>query len=659
MKGLFSFCLALIAINCFSQVSFERSYDFNYEHEFGTEHLQTTDNGYLITGGTDGKALLMKTDQFGDVLWQYTYDEGLGANSTSLILCSDNSYVIAGASGALTGSGTDAYIVKIDASGNKLWSKTYNFLENDAIYDIVQTSDGGYLFAGSADFAGFIVRTNASGDIVWQEIYQEEFYHWQYHEIAKTADNQYVVVGTENSGATSGYEVNLIKIDDSGNETWNYTYAAGYGYSVKQTSDNGFIVSGSSNGVYVLKVNSAGIETWSQIFFPDTEDANGYSVTELSSGGYAVLFKYMTLDPPAGGSGILKMNSSGTEIWNRTYWFDIDPAIGNLIETSDGGLSAAGKFVNYDPETFETDNNVYLLKTLSDGSGCFMYVTDVQEICMVTVDNSGLYNKIVWEPIADLPVNGYNVYRESTEGYSFIGYVPATGLSEFVDTNSNPSSYSEKYKLAIVDTCDNVVGMGDFHKTIHLNVSPATPTGFALTWEHYEGFAYSKYRIFRGTSPSTMMQIDSLAASNYTYTDETAPAGVYYYQVAAVKPSACYSSSSAKDVGGPYSQSVSNLEDNVVGEGIEQFSNNNFKVNIYPNPSNGNFNISFELKSPQKFSLSVLSILGEEIYYFEKQFSNSGTQIIPIKEGLSEGFYLLKLSFNDEIVVKEIVVGKN
>jgi hypothetical protein len=658
MKGLFSLCMAFIVVNCFTQVSFERSYDFNYQYESGTEHFQTADNGYIITGGTNGKALLMKTDQFGDVLWQYAFDEGLGAYSNSVFLCSDNSFVIAGMAGVSTGSGTDAYLVKIDDAGNKLWAKTYNFLENDAINDVVQTADGGYLFVGNADFAGFIVRTNASGEIVWQETYQEEWNHWQFHEIAKTTDNQYVVVGTENSGSTSGYEVNLIKIDDSGNETWNYTYGSGYGYSVKQTADNGFIVAGSSSGVYVLKLNSSGIETWSQTFFSGSYEATGYSIIELLSGGYAVLFKYMIIDPPTGGCGILKMNSSGTEIWNRNYWFDIEPGIGNLIETSDGGFSATGKFVDFDPITYETDNNVYLLKTLADGSGCFMYVTDVQEICMVTVDNSGLYNKIIWEPIPDLPVNGYNIYRESTEGYSLMGFVPATALSEFVDTNSNPASYSEKYKIAIIDTCNNEVGMGDFHKTIHLNVSPATPSGFALTWEHYEGFTYSKYRIFRGTSPSNMVQIDSIAASNFTYTDETAPAGILYYQVAAVKPSACYSSSSAKDVGGPYSQSVSNLEDNVLGEGIENSNGNLFNAIVFPNPSNGNVNISFELKKPQHVKIILYSISGEIIATICNSQIAEGKRVISFENNLESGVYFLKISIGDKFFVKEIYVQR-
>ncbi len=644
----------------FSQESFEKIIDDGDVNEFAAELVQTADSGYLLCGGKEGKALLMKTDRYGTVQWSQTYDEGFGSNVSSLYLTADNGVILAGTTGDSEGFSL-VYLVKTNATGTKEWSKSFEINGSDRANDVVQTNDGGYLIVGEADFGGFVLRVNASGDFVWQQVYQESMYHWQFYQVDKTTDNNYIIVGSENSTGTSGYSVNLIKMNDSGGEVWNKTYSAGYGYSVKQTGDGGFIATGSGfeNDLYVVKTDALGNEQWHEDYFVSYNSSTGYGISETIDGGYAILFTAENYDPPVGGYGILKINSTGAEQWNRYYSGLMDPWVGHIIETSDYGLAMCGFFNWYDEFFSVEDKDVYLLKTNSDGTGCFLYTYQNKDICMVTVDGATGKNKIIWTQESGVPASAYNIYKMTTEDWTVIGTVNSYELSEYIDMTSNPGTASDKYKISIIDTCGTEIAPGDYHKTIHLNVSPATPTGFALTWEHYEGFDYTKYRIFRGTTPTEMVQIDSTNSTNFTYTDETSLTGALYYRVAAVKPVPCYSSTAgSKEVGGPFSQSVSNLEDNGVGGNVDEISGK-FALDIYPNPVDQTTKIKYVLNSQEQVEIQLFNINGQKIHILLNQKQAPGSHSILLNSQelkLNSGVYLLKCRFGNEIINREIVV---
>ncbi|MFH2142998.1 MAG: hypothetical protein ABIJ97_11280, partial [Bacteroidota bacterium] len=131
-----------------------------------------------------------------------------------------------------------------------------------------------------------------------------------------------------------------------------------------------------------------------------------------------------------------------------------------------------------------------------DGTG------EIQEICMVTVDPASQKNTVIWEK-TDPFIDNYYINKETIVAgvYNLIGVVPADSAGIYIDDFSNPGQQSDKYKLSAIDRCGNISDLGNYHKTIHLNVSPALPQGYALTWQHYEGFLFDTYVIYRGSSP--------------------------------------------------------------------------------------------------------------------------------------------------------------
>jgi PKD repeat protein len=166
----------------------------------------------------------------------------------------------------------------------------------------------------------------------------------------------------------------------------------------------------------------------------------------------------------------------------------------------------------------------------------------VQELCIVTVDSTSTYNSVVWEKPTTAAIDSFRVYRDIVGTYTHIGSVAYGDLSEFVDNTNgvSPAVTSYRYKMSTVDTCGNESALSTYHETIHLTVSLGTPPAYNLIWDNYEGIGFLYYRILRDSvGNGEFGVIDSVTASNFTYTDPTPPAGNMTYAIEVVHPSGC------------------------------------------------------------------------------------------------------------------------
>jgi len=178
----------------------------------------------------------------------------------------DGGYIIAGSTNNLGGGG-DVWLIKTDKDGNMLWDKIFGGNDWDEAYSVQQTSDGGYIIAGSTGVDFWLIKTDSNGNIVWDTTYGGND-HDEAYSVQQTSDNGYIIAGTTRSFGAGITNAWLVKIDADGNKIWDRTFGRKYGnlaYSVQQTSDNGYIIAGATGGfgdvngdVWLIKTDSQG-----------------------------------------------------------------------------------------------------------------------------------------------------------------------------------------------------------------------------------------------------------------------------------------------------------------------------------------------------------------------------------------------------------------
>ena len=248
--------------------------------DYGYCVQQTTDGGYIVTGSTSsfgaGSAdlYLVKTDDSGNTLWTRTYGGSGHDYARSVQQTDDGGYIIAGYGTSFGAGGYDFYLVKTDDSGDTLWIRTYGGSSDDFGYCVQQITDGGYIITGSTSSFGaggddiYLVKTDADGDTLWTRTYGgSEGESGQ--SVQQTTDGGYIVAGKTSSFGAGNEDVYLIKTGDNGDTLWTRTYGGtdkDYANSVQQTSDGGYIIAGDTysftppEGVNFYLVRVAGEE---------------------------------------------------------------------------------------------------------------------------------------------------------------------------------------------------------------------------------------------------------------------------------------------------------------------------------------------------------------------------------------------------------------
>ncbi|MFB0509677.1 MAG: T9SS type A sorting domain-containing protein [bacterium] len=279
-------------------------------HDAGNSVQQTMDGGYIIAGITESFGAgaidfyLIKTDEDGDTLWTRTYGGASTDLCKSIQQTSDSGYIMVGYSKSFGTGKFDIYLIKTKQNGDINWEKTYGGIDHDKALEGQQTTDGGYIFVGRTEsFSGsessdvYLLKTNEEGDTIWTRTYGGD------HDdcglsVQQTADGGYIIAGSTASYGRGRNDVYLIKTDENGDTLWTKTYGGVYddeGYSVRQTSDNGYIVGGRTasfgrggSDFYFIKTDAYGDSIWTKTCGTIYQD-HGYQVQQTADGGYIMV----------------------------------------------------------------------------------------------------------------------------------------------------------------------------------------------------------------------------------------------------------------------------------------------------------------------------------------------------------------------------------
>jgi len=294
------------------------------------------------------------------------------------------------------------------------------------------------------------------------------------------------------------------------------------------------------------------------------------------------------------------------------------------------------------------------------------YPYDGQTICLVSLDRETGKNAIIWEKGDDPAVEFYRIYRESIVGgvYTEIATLPADTLSYYVDMTSEPESKSHKYKIAVIDTCGNESDRSLYHKTMLLSTNLG-PTSINLSWTEYvvesTGFGFETYIIYRGSAPNQLDSLTSIPPDNEQWIDNNPPAGNVYYQVAGVVADPCNPSGNFKAGTGPYTHSLSNLDDNKLKEtSVQDLIAGAQNLRVFPNPFQDKVNVEYLLRQNSQVKIEVFNILGVRVLEIENSNQLPGTHHYEINADKLDGssVYYLRFSVNDKTSVTKLIPAR-
>ena len=310
-------------------------------------------------------------------IFQKTYGGPILDWSNQVIQMADSNFILLGSTKNYGAGNEDVYLMKIDQSGDTLWSVALGDTGDDESRTIVQTSDGGFVISGTTRSVGaggddiFLMKIDSAANIIWTKSYGGPNVDFCFSSKA-CKDGGYILGGctTSYGNAAGSSDIYLIRTDDAGDTIWTHTYgssAVEEGHELLQTADSGFIVAGFTmvNGtkdMLVLKTDGGGNTQWLKTFGGNGTDV-AYGIVETND-GYCI--GGSTASFSVGGDldvYMVKIDFGGDTLWSRTFGTSDSDECRSIKQTIDSGFIMTG-FANKVNNVFD---DVLFLKTNATG----------------------------------------------------------------------------------------------------------------------------------------------------------------------------------------------------------------------------------------------------------------------------------------------------
>ena len=339
--------------------------------------------------------------------------------------------------------------LSISSSVVNEWNRTWGgrYLE-ECLGVVVDSSDNIYLAgvtesfgAGGMDMA--LVKFDNSGEMLWSRTYGGSDDHELAHDVAIDSSGNIYLSGLKSPININERHITLVKLNNIGDELWNYTYYytthGRFGVAV-DSSDNVYLagITGVRNMI-LIKFNNSGVQLWNRTWGGSGEDACQGVAVDSSDSVYLVGY---TTSIGAGGYDVVlvKYNSSGNLEWNST-WGGSDSDIGEGVAVD----SLGNIYVTGYTESFNEGNQY--------------------DICLIKYNSSGIlqWNR-TWGTLEDekgygVTINSIdNIYVTGTNGDFVLVEYDSTGV--LLGSHSfGGELYDEAYDVT-VDSLDNVYIVG-------------------------------------------------------------------------------------------------------------------------------------------------------------------------------------------------------
>ena len=228
------------------------------------------------------------------------------------------------------------------------WLKTYNDL-GDESWSVDVTSDGGFIIAGASNYTGLLIKTDSDGAVEWHQLYDNST---ALYSVRQTSDGGFISTGYYECDTLPGCypDIYLLKIDGSGTIEWEISDGTSenndWPRDVIETQDGNFVITGTWNDdgwnskAMLRKYSNSGELMWGQIYSSSTAN-EGNSLIETSDGNL-VLVGYSGEQHGAYKHFMVKADSDGGQIWKKKTQTVGDALLYAVCESPSGGYVAAG-----------------------------------------------------------------------------------------------------------------------------------------------------------------------------------------------------------------------------------------------------------------------------------------------------------------------------
>ena len=469
---------------------------------------------------------------------------------------------------------------------------------------VVPIINSGYIAVGNN---GLIIKTDLLGNVEW---YKQFTPYINFNSAITTNDNCFVTVGEIRNNSSNNYEGLILKFDLNGDTIWSKTVERAEKYveitSISQTSDNGFVLSGNTSNFqsFIYKIDAEGNFQWTKTFTVNEFRSYLYSIKQTQNGNFIIVghiarglpssyweFNYI----------LLNISNEGDLLWSKKYFAEYN---NSYFKATD----------------FQITNTGYVI-LVQRGSVTSLYKTDFA--------GEVIWNKFYYSSGTDgLTGNAnQNLFSTSDGGFIYTYGSRAGGGVIKTDSIGNPISASvlEMEPISISETINkeyNIFGNGPL------------------------------YGVKNYSDVIGIIQIDSLFNSqdcNYSFNTELLNDTIYSEAISV--------SLSENLLPNKIPMQISLLEisnyDGCVGRtgSINETKNNS--IEIYPNPSKGNFTV--DLKNNKQGVLTLYNLQGQKIYEVNIQTTQININLTTVLNGI---YFYQFLNSDSQIYTGKIIINK-
>lgn len=380
--------------------------------------VQSSDGGYAVFGytqstdgditdktATDSDFWVLKLTEDGTISWSKTYGGTGDDRGEKIIQTADNGYALVGYNRSNDGDVTenaglqDYWIVKIDASGNLQWEKSFGFPGIDRAFSVVQTNDGGYFITGFLDVTAsngdgndnktffekhgvgefWGIKLDASGNTEWRRYFGGTDNDRSYDAV-QTEDGGYLMIGSSESvdfditNSQGSYDFWLVKVNSEGTKIWEKSFGGteiDVAYAIASDGNGKYVIVGdarsndgnitNANGnadLWMIQIDGNGNLIWEKSL-GGTQFDTGRGIYPIQSGGFVITGNSRSndidVDQNKGQSDVWTMliDNSGNVTWKNSLGGTEEEFATGVIQTSDNKIVVAGSSASNDGDITE------------------------------------------------------------------------------------------------------------------------------------------------------------------------------------------------------------------------------------------------------------------------------------------------------------------